>query len=187
MKEGEKCEAYQKWRNGEVQIIVATRAFGLGINKPDVRFVIRNGLPPSVSAWAQEFGRAGRDGNHSSAYILYSDNDIQHVCFWATDMAKQHRSNDINDSAKQFNDALPFCYSHLAGKCRRKVLIDMFGEQATNYPQHCCDVCAMDVAPLQDRKAELSILIQAIDELYTKEVKITEWIRCGQVVWMTDV
>lgn len=88
MKEGEKCEKYQKWRNGEVQIIVATRAFGLGINKPDVRFVIRNGLPPSVSAWAQEFGRAGRDGNHSSAYILYSDNDIQYVGFWARDMAK---------------------------------------------------------------------------------------------------
>ena len=81
MKEGEKCEAYQKWRNGEVQIIVVTCAFGSRINKADVRFVIRNGLPPSVSAWAQEFGR---DGNNSSAY---SDNDIQHVGFWARDMA----------------------------------------------------------------------------------------------------
>lgn len=188
MKEGEKCEAYQKWRNGEVQIIVATHAFGLGINKPDVRFVIRNGLPSSVSAWAQEFGRAGRDGNQSSAYILYSDNDIQHVGFWARDMAKQHRSNDINDSAKQFSDALPFCYSYLAGKCRRKVLIETFGEKATNCPQHCCDVCTMDVAPFQDRKAELSILMQAIDELQKMgEVKSTEWIRGGQVAWMTDV
>ena len=58
MKELEKREAYFKWKNGEIQVIVATRAFGLGINKPDVRFVIRNGLPPSIiSAWAQEFGR----------------------------------------------------------------------------------------------------------------------------------
>ena len=112
MKEGEKAEAYSRWKNGEVQVIVATRAFGLGINKPDVRFVIRNRLPPSISAWAQECRRAGRDGQQSSAYILYSDNDIQNVGFWARDMARQHHSNDINDSAKVFSDALPFSYSH---------------------------------------------------------------------------
>ena len=46
MKEIDKQDAYTKWKNDEVQVIVATRAFGLGINKPDVRFVIRNGLPP---------------------------------------------------------------------------------------------------------------------------------------------
>jgi len=52
MKEGEKNESYMKWKMGEVKVIVATCAFGLGINKPDVRFVIRNGLPPSTAAWA---------------------------------------------------------------------------------------------------------------------------------------
>ena len=93
MKEGEKAESYSKWKSGEVQVIVATRAFGLGINKADVRYVIRNGLPPSISAWAQEYGRAGRDGKQSYAYILYSDNDIHHVGFWARGMAKQHRPN----------------------------------------------------------------------------------------------
>ena len=63
MKEGEKTESYSKWKSGEVQVIAATQAFGLGINKADVRYVIRNGLPPSMSAWAQEYGRAGCDGN----------------------------------------------------------------------------------------------------------------------------
>ena len=153
MKEGEKTEAYYKWKNGEVKIIVATRAFGLGINKPDVRFVIRNGLPPSISAWAQECGRAGRDGQQSSAYILYSDNDIQHVGFWARDMAKQHRSDDIHDSATLFSDALPFSYSHLAGKCRRKVLVGKFGEtEEITCPAYCCDVCEMEIAPLKEKK-----------------------------------
>ena len=76
----------------------------------DVRYVIRIHL-----AWAQEYGRAGRDGNQSYAYILYSDNDIHHVGFWARGMAKQHRPNDIDDVAQQFSDAVPFCYAHLAG------------------------------------------------------------------------
>ena len=51
MKEREKIDAYQRWKYGEYAVIVATRAFVLGINKPDVRYVIRNGSPPSISAW----------------------------------------------------------------------------------------------------------------------------------------
>ena len=76
-------------------------------------------MPPSISAWAQECGRVGRDDQQSSAFILYLDNDIQHVGFWARDVAKQHRSDDIHDSTQLFScgDALPFSYSHLAGKC----------------------------------------------------------------------
>ena len=62
MKESEKGDVYLQWKNGDVPVIVATRAFGLVINKENVRFVIRNGLSPSISAWAQELGRAGRDG-----------------------------------------------------------------------------------------------------------------------------
>ena len=175
--------------NGEIQVIVATRAFGLGINKPDVRFVIRNGLPPSISAWAQEFGRAGRDGKQSYAYILFSDNNIQHVGFWARDMARQHRFTDIDDSAHQFSAALPFSYAHLAGLCRRKMLLELFGENCDMaYPEQCCDVCDQQIGLLTDRKSELALLIQAIDELKNLgEVKITEWIRGGNVAWMESI
>lgn len=128
-------------------MIVATRAFGLGINKSDVRYVIRNGLPPSVAAWAQVYSRAGRDGNQSYAYILYSDNDIHHVGFWARGMAKQHCPNDIDDVAQQFSNALPFCYSHLAGKCRRRILLQSFGEDDVNLqcPDNYCDVCKLEL------------------------------------------
>lgn len=65
IKELEKRETYCKWKSGEVQVIVATHAFGLGIIKSNVWFVMHYGLPPSISAWAQEFGRAGRDGKQS--------------------------------------------------------------------------------------------------------------------------
>jgi len=169
MKEGEKNESYLKWKMGEVKVIVVTRAFGLGINKPDVRFVIRNGLPPSIAAWSQEFECAGRNGRPSSAYILYSDADVNHVGFWARDMAKQHRNSDIHDAACQFSEGLPFSYAHLAGKCRRKVLLELFGEQTDGItcPEVCCDVCEKQASEYQDRYPELhvAILIQAIDEL----------------------
>ena len=68
MTEREKIDAYKRWKNSEYAVIVATRAFGLGINKADVCYVIRNGLPPSISAWVQEFGRAGRDEKKSEAH-----------------------------------------------------------------------------------------------------------------------
>lgn len=190
MKEGEKNEAYIQWKRSEVQVIVATRAFGLGINKDNVRFVIRNGLPPSAAAWTQEYGRAGRDGEQSFAYILYSDNDIHHVGFWARDMAKQHRQDDIHNTAQQFSDGLPFIYAHLPGNCRRKVLVQMFGENPDELvcPEYCCDVCEAEINETQERKEELKTLIQAIDELEKLgEVKVTEWIRGGQLQWMKDV
>ena len=90
MKESEKREAYIRWKSGEVPVIVATRAFGLGINKENVRFVFRNGLPPSISAWAQELGRAGRDGEKAEAHIFYCDEDIHHVGFWSGDLARHN-------------------------------------------------------------------------------------------------
>ena len=129
-----------------------------------------------ISAWAQEFGRAGRNGKQSYAYILYSDNDIQHVGFWARDMARQHRSGDIDDSAHQFSPALPFSYAHFAGICRRKLHLELFGENSdVACPAQCCNVCDQQIDLLTDRKPELALLIQAIDELKNLgEVKITE-------------
>ena len=56
----DRMESYMKWKSGEVQIIVATKAFGMGINKANIRHVIRNGVPESIVAWTQELGRAGR-------------------------------------------------------------------------------------------------------------------------------
>jgi len=80
---------------------VATCVFGLGINKPDKSFVILNGFSPSI--WTQEYSPAGQDDNETYAYILYSDNDIQYIGYWAYNMARQHRSSYINSSAQQFS------------------------------------------------------------------------------------
>ena len=88
--------------------MVATRAFGLRINK-NIRLVIRHGLPPDLSSWVQEFGRAGR----ATACIVYSDDDIQHLCYWLCNGDKQRNSSIAIDFSKAFK----LSYAHLARKC----------------------------------------------------------------------
>ena len=167
MNEREKIDAYKRWKNGEYAVIVATRAFGIGINKPDVRYVIRNGLPPSISAWVQEFGRAGRDGKESEAHIFYSDEDIHHVGFWSGNLARHNRCQAISDVADDFSDALTFTYAHLAGICRQKEVLRLFQEDEYNATTtyKCCDVCESEIVDIRDKKSELALLVAAIDEL----------------------
>ena len=64
-----KLALYRQWANGEVQAMVATKAFGMGINSGNVRHVIRNGVPPNINTWVQELGRAGRSGQAATATI----------------------------------------------------------------------------------------------------------------------
>ena len=75
----ERQVAQEEWMHGKVQVMVATKAFGLGIDKPNIRHVIRNGVPESISAWIQESGRAGRDGNPATATIFYEEGDTDHA------------------------------------------------------------------------------------------------------------
>ena len=83
-----------------------------------------------------------------------------------------------------------FCYSHLSGRCCRKTLLELFGESAenANCESKCCDVCESGLIQMEDRLHELSIPTTAIDKLGNcGEVKITDWIRGGQLTWMKDI
>ena len=136
-----RCESYLQWKSGEAQAIVATKAFGMGIDKSDIRHVIRNGIPENMLSWAQELGRCGRDGKSATATILYRKSDLSHANAWVlNNVSNKGRCKDILSG---FADSWKYINAHLAGLCQRKVLLGMFNEEecCAISSGSCCDVC----------------------------------------------
>ena len=164
-----------RWKSGQVQIIVATKAFGMGIDRPDIQNVIRNGVPENMLQWAQELGSAGRDGHQAVATILYRGSDISHANAWIlNNVTNRDRCEKI---LAGFSDSWKFVYAHMAGMCRRKLLLDIFQDSyAATVNDKCCDVCSAKTDGEEqtvDCKYELEILLDALDQIGCKsEVKI---------------
>ncbi|MBK8739266.1 MAG: DNA helicase RecQ [Betaproteobacteria bacterium] len=118
-------------------IMVATIAFGMGIDKPDVRFVVHLDLPKSIESYYQETGRAGRDGEHSDAWMLYGLSDV----------VQQRRMIDTGEAEEQYKRVSRGKLDTLLGlcetpTCRRARLLNYFGEpQAADYRCGNCDNC----------------------------------------------
>jgi len=74
-----RAERQEAWINNDIKVMIATNAFGMGIDKAEVRLIIHYGLSPTIEEYYQEIGRAGRDGNHASTYLLYNQNDIKRL------------------------------------------------------------------------------------------------------------
>lgn len=122
----------------EIPVIVATVAFGMGINKPNVRFVIHYDLPKSLEQYYQEIGRAGRDGDAAHALLLYSEADINTIRFFM----KEKTGLELKAAEAQLQAIVDYAESRV---CRRKVLLSYFGEKAregSTGGAACCDVCA---------------------------------------------
>ncbi|AJQ96848.1 DNA helicase RecQ [Gynuella sunshinyii] len=116
-------------------IMVATIAFGMGIDKPDVRFVAHLDLPKSMEAYYQETGRAGRDGEPAEAWMVYGLNDVMHLS-QMVDRSEAHEIFKRNEKAK-LEALLGWCEET---SCRRRSLLAYFGEQ---HETDCgnCDTC----------------------------------------------
>lgn len=130
----ERQKAQEAFLKDNVQIIVATVAFGMGINKPNVRFVVHADCPRTIEAYYQETGRAGRDGVPAEAILLFNKNDLnwyhQQIAEKADGVHKEIEQHKI-DAMESFAQSLT---------CRRIVLLNYFGEKRTE-PCNNCDIC----------------------------------------------
>ena len=156
-----RAERQDLFLNEDVQVIVATIAFGMGIDKPDIRFVIHFNIPKSIENYYQETGRAGRDGLEGNCILYYSHKDVAKL----EHLMKDKPLSEREVGAQLINEMVGYAET---GVCRRKVLMSYFGEDYETANCGECDNCRHPKEKTEARDYAVKVLktIKALDERF---------------------
>ena len=145
----------QAFIRDNVSIIVATIAFGMGINKPNVRFVVHYDMPQNIESYYQQIGRAGRDGLRSDCLLLFSYTDAQKIKY----LINQKEGQEKEIAEKHLDNLIKYLESE---GCRRKPLMEYFGEAYKKDACNMCDNCLSVDADLEDLTVQAQKFLSCI-------------------------
>jgi ATP-dependent DNA helicase RecQ len=162
-----RAERQDLFLNEDTQVIVATIAFGMGIDKPDIRFVIHYNIPKSIENYYQETGRAGRDGLEGKCVLYYSHKDVSKLEHLMKDKALSEREI----GAQLIHETVGFAET---GVCRRKVLMSYFGEEYDTENCGNCDNCLHPKERIEAKENAVRALkvIKALDERFATDYTV---------------